>query len=419
MKVLVVGGGGREHAILWKLAQSSRDPILYCAPGNAGIASLAVCVPIKATDLDGMLAFVKKEGIDLVFVAPDDPLALGMVNKMQAEGIRAFGPTKEAAVIEASKAFSKNLMNKYGIPTAAHHVFTDMNEAILHIDKSPVPIVIKADGLALGKGVIIADSKEQAKLAVRQMMNDGAFGQAGKTIVIEEYLTGKELTVLAFSDGKTIVPMLNSRDHKKAFDRDLGPNTGGMGAICPGESLSKEYSDMLMDTIFIPTVKAMEKEGRPFSGVIYFGLMLTEKGPKVIEYNARFGDPETQAILPLLETDLFDIIEAVLDQKLDQIDIKWADRFACCVVMASGGYPSHYETGFVIEGLEKADCLVFHAGTTFSPENNKTICTNGGRVLGITAVSDNLSDAIDIAYKNVERIKFNNMHFRHDIGRTI
>ena len=419
MKVLVVGGGGREHAILWKLSQSKRKPILFCAPGNAGIASLAVCVPVKATDLDGMLAFVKKEGIDLVFVAPDDPLALGMVNIMQSAGIRTFGPTKEAAVIEASKAFSKNLMNKYGIPTAGHQVFTDISEAISHIEKSPVPIVIKADGLALGKGVIIAETKEQAKQAVRQMMNDGAFGQAGKTVVIEEFLKGKELTVLAFSDGKTVVPMQNSRDHKKAFDRDTGPNTGGMGAICPGEILSKEYDDLMMDTIFIPTIKAMEKEGRPFSGVIYFGLMLTENGPKVIEYNARFGDPETQAILPLLETDLFDIIDAVLEQKLDQIDIKWAEQAACCVVMASGGYPSSYETGFEIEGLDKADCLVFHAGTRFSSDSDKTILTNGGRVLGITAIRDNLQEAIDAAYENVARIRFKNMHFRRDIGKTI
>jgi len=419
MKVLVVGGGGREHAIVWKLSQSKRNLTLFCAPGNAGIASIATCVPIRATDLEGMLAFVKKESIDLVFVAPDDPLALGMVNIMQDAGVKAFGPSKEAAVIEASKSFSKNLMEKYNIPTAKYQVFTNDNEAFRYIDQMlTAPIVIKADGLALGKGVIIADTKDEAKIAVRQMLSDGAFGNAGKTVVIEKFLTGKELTVLAFTDGKTVVPMMNSRDHKKALDSDKGLNTGGMGAICPGENLSKETTDLLLQTIFIPTIKAMELEGRPFVGVIYFGLMLTSDGPKVIEYNARFGDPETQAILPLLETDLMDIIDAVLDGRLDELDIVWKNASSCCVVMASGGYPGKCETGFPIEGLDKPDCYVFHAGTVFSDDKEKKVLTNGGRVLGVTAVSENLSDAIDIAYENVKKICFKNAHYRNDIGRT-
>lgn len=418
MKVLIVGGGGREHAIVWKLSQSKRKLTLYCAPGNAGIAAIARCVPIRATDLDGMLAFAKEEAIDLVFVAPDDPLALGMVNIMQEAGIKAFGPSKEAAVIEASKSFSKNLMEKYNIPTAAYQVFTDIDKAFSYIESIPTPMVIKADGLALGKGVIIAETKDAAKTAVQQMMSDGAFGQAGKTVVIEEFLTGKELTVLAFTDGQTVIPMLNSRDHKKAFDGDKGLNTGGMGAICPGEILSQEISDTMMNKIFIPTIKAMEYEGRPFVGVIYFGLMLTPNGPKVIEYNARFGDPETQAILPLLETDFIDIIEAILDKRLDKIEINWRNASSCCVVIASGGYPGEYETGYAIEGLDNTDCYVFHAGTKFSSENTKQILTNGGRVLGVTAVSENLSDAIDFAYKNVEKIKFKKMHYRHDIGKT-
>ncbi len=419
MKVLVVGGGGREHAIVWKLAQSKRNPVLYCAPGNGGIAKIATCVPIQATDLDGMLAFVKKEGIDLVFVAPDDPLALGMVNIMREAGVRAFGPTREAAVIEASKAFSKDLMNRYRIPTAAHKVFTDASKALEYLETAPVPIVVKADGLALGKGVIIAQTKEQAKEAVSQMMSGGAFGQAGKTVVIEEFLKGRELTVLAFTDGKTVVPMPNSRDHKKVFDGDQGPNTGGMGAICPGEILTDAQKREMMETIFIPTIRAMEKEGRAFSGVIYFGLMLTKDGPKVIEYNARFGDPETQAILPLLKTDLMDIIDAVIDQKLDKIHIQWEDKACCCVVLASGGYPGSYEKGFAIEGLEEPECLVFHAGTRISKDDPGAVLTNGGRVLGVTAVRERLDDAIDAAYENAAKIHFQNMQYRRDIGRTV
>ncbi len=419
MKILVVGQGGREHAIVWKLAQSEKKPELFCAPGNAGISSIAKCIPIKSTDIDGMVNFAKSEDINLVFVAPDDPLALGMVNKMKQAGIRAFGPTKEAAIIEASKSFSKDLMKKYHIPTASYEVFNDKEKALEYIMSVTPPIVIKADGLALGKGVIIAQTLEEAQDAIVQMLSNEAFGQAGKTIVIEEFLVGRELTVLAFTDGKTIVPMMNSRDHKRAFDFDKGLNTGGMGAICPGETLSDEMNSMLMESIFIPTIRAMNIEGRPFSGVIYFGLIFTENGPKVIEYNARFGDPETQAILPLLETDFIDIIEGVIDGKLEALDIKWQNAVSCCVVMASGGYPESYETGFPIYGLETAGCLVFHAGTRFSKENPPTILTNGGRVLGVTALSQNIDDAIALAYLNVEKISFQNMHFRHDIGKTL
>ncbi len=418
MRILVVGGGGREHAIIWKLSQSRRETQLFCAPGNAGIASLAQCVPIRATDLDRMVDFAIREKMDLVFVAPDDPLALGMVNRLQEAGIRAFGPSKEAAVIEASKSFSKDLMRKYHIPTAGYQVFTELDQAVIFIDTLPVPIVVKADGLALGKGVIIAATREEAKDAVRQMMTQGVFGEAGKTVVIEEFLEGKELTVLAFADGKTVVPMISSRDHKKVFDGDLGPNTGGMGAVCPGEVLSREMEDKMMRTIFLPTIQAMEKEGRSFSGVIYFGLMLTPDGPKVIEYNARFGDPEAQAVLPLMETDLLDIIEAVLDHRLDQIDIKWKNACTCCVVMASGGYPDKYKTAYPINGFDNSDCLVFHAGTTFSEDSPRQVLTSGGRVLGVTAISETLQEAIRIAYANVGKIRFKDMHYRHDIGKT-
>lgn len=418
MKILVVGQGGREHAIVWKLSQSKKDLTLYCAPGNAGIASIAKCVPIKATDIDQMVLFAHEEKIELVFVAPDDPLALGMVNAMQKANIRVFGPTKEAAIIEASKSFSKALMKKYNIPTAGYEVFTDMQEALSYIETIPVPIVIKADGLALGKGVIIAMTLEEAKDAIHKMMGDEAFGLAGKTVVIEEFLVGKELTVLAYTDGDTVVPMLNSRDHKRALDNDQGLNTGGMGAICPGELLSENDKKSMMDNIFVPTIKAMQTEGREFSGVIYFGLIFTKDGAKVIEYNARFGDPETQAVLPLLETDFLDIIEAVIDKRLDKIEIKWKDSFSCCVVIASGGYPGSYETGYEIDGLDNVTCNIFHAGTKFLSENPSQIATNGGRVLGITGIADNLESAINKAYENVNKIKFKNMHFRKDIGKT-
>lgn len=418
MKVLIVGGGGREHAIAWKLKQSPRISKLYCAPGNGGTAALAENVPLKATDLPGLTAFALNEKIDLVFVAPDDPLALGLVDELESAGIRAFGPRKSAAVIEASKAFSKDLMRRYGIPTAEYAVFTDAAAALAYLDKASLPIVVKADGLALGKGVIIARTLDEAHAAVTEMMAGSAFGHAGRTVVIEEFMTGPELTVLAFTDGRTVRPMVSSRDHKRALDGDQGLNTGGMGAVVPGADLSAADWQHLQKTIFQPTIDAMNAEGRPFRGVIYFGLMLTAQGPKVIEYNARFGDPETQAVLPLLETDLLDIIEAILDNRLDQLEIRWQSGSSCCVVLASGGYPGHYQTGYPISGLEdvSAGGLVFHAGTRLDAGR---IVTSGGRVLGITAVAENLADAIRQAYEDVAKITFQDIHYRKDIGQTL
>ena len=416
MRLLIVGGGGREHAIAWKFSQSPQVDTLYCAPGNAGIAQIATCVPIKATDLDAMVRFAVTEAIDLVFVAPDDPLALGMVDALQQAGIRAFGPSRAAARIEASKSFAKDLMRRYQIPTADYAVFDSVEPALAHLNSCDQPIVIKADGLALGKGVIIAQTQLEAEQAVRDMLEGNAFGQAGSRVVIESFLTGPELTVLAFADGQTVVPMVSSRDHKRAFDHDQGPNTGGMGTIAPGARLSAQDQEQMLTTIFQPTIDAMAAEGCPFKGVIYFGLMLTPSGPKVIEYNARFGDPEAQVVLPLLETDLVDICLAVLDGRLDQIDIRWQDRNACCVVLASGGYPGAYETGYPISGLDSVtESLVFHAGTR---QDGATIVTAGGRVLGVTAVSDTLEGAISQAYQDVARIHFDKVHYRRDIGRT-
>jgi len=416
MKILIVGGGGREHAIAWKFSQSPLVTKIYCAPGNAGIAQVATCVPIKATDLDAMVRFAVEEAIDLVFVAPDDPLALGMVDALQQAGVRAFGPSRAAARIEASKSFAKDLMRRYQIPTADYAVFESVEPALAHLNSNDLPIVIKADGLALGKGVIIAQTQLEAEKAVRDMLEGNAFGQAGSRVVIESFLTGPELTVLAFADGKTVVPMVSSRDHKRAFDHDQGPNTGGMGTIAPGARLSEQDQQQMLATIFQPTIDAMAAEGCPFKGVIYFGLMLTPKGPKVIEYNARFGDPEAQVVLPLLETDLVDICLAVLEERLDQIEIRWQDRSACCVVLASGGYPGVYLTGYPISGLEAVkESLVFHAGTR---QEGADIVTAGGRVLGVTAVADTLDDAINQAYRDVARIHFDKVHYRKDIGRT-
>ncbi len=418
MKVLIVGGGGREHAIAWKLAQSPRVNQIYCAPGNGGTAAFCQNIPVQATDLEAIADFAKNEAIDLVFVAPDDPLALGLVDLLVAHGIRAFGPTQAAAIIEASKSFSKDLMNRYRIPTADYAVFSEIAPALAYLESCDMPIVIKADGLALGKGVIIAETLEQARQAVRGMMEDQAFGEAGRTVVIEEFMTGPELTVLAFTDGKTVKPMVSSRDHKRALDGDKGLNTGGMGAVVPGASLTAADWQQMQDTIFQPTIDAMKKEGRPFKGVIYFGLMLTDKGPRVVEYNARFGDPEAQAILPLLETDLMAIIDAVLDEQLDQLDIAWTDQSACCLVLASGGYPQSYQKGYEIFGLDQvsADTTVFHAGTALREDG--AIVTSGGRVLGVTATARTLDEAIDKAYLEAAKIRFKDMHFREDIGRT-
>ncbi len=416
MKVLVVGGGGREHVICWKLKQDPRVTELYCAPGNGGIASIATCVDIKATDIDGMVEYAKKEQFDLVFVAPDDPLAMGMVDRMEEAGLRSFGPKANAAIIEGSKAFSKQLMKKYSIPTAKYEIFEDEQKALDYLEKQPMPIVIKCDGLALGKGVIIAQSLDEARQAVKDMMEDRKFGSAGSTIVIEECMTGPELTVLAFSDGNTCVPMVSSRDHKRAYDHDEGLNTGGMGAVTPGADMTDELKARIQNEIITPTVEALKKEGRPFKGVIYFGLMLTPEGPKVVEYNARFGDPEAQAVLPLLENSLLDIVDAVIDGKLDQIDFKWKDKCSCVVVMASGGYPQSYVKGYEITGIDTCGKLVFQAGTALK---DGKLVTSGGRVLCVYEEADTLDEAIDGAYEGVAKISFKDMHFRHDIGRTL
>ena len=413
MKVLVVGSGGREHAIVWKLAQSPKVTKLYCAPGNGGIAELAECVNIKATDIDAIVRFAEEEDIDLTVVAPDDPLALGMVNALEKAGRRAFGPTAEAALIEASKGFSKQLMKKYGIPTADFNVFDSEEEAIKYLEQADYPIVVKADGLALGKGVIIAEDKIQAAEAVRSMMSGGKFGKAGSRVVIEEYMTGPEVSVLCFTDGKTIVPMVSSQDHKRALDNDKGLNTGGMGTFSPSLHYTAEHEKFVREHILQATVDAMNSEGRPFKGVLYFGLMLTPKGVKVLEYNARFGDPETQVVLPRLQSDLYEIFEAVIDGRLAQTEIKWNDKAAVCVVMASGGYPQSYETGFEITGLPVENAIVFHAGTKL--ENGKLV-TAGGRVLGVTALGEDIADARTKAYDAVSKIHFKNAHFRHDIG---
>lgn len=419
MKILVVGGGGREHAIVWKLAQSEKTDKIYCAPGNAGISGPATCVPIKGTETKKIVEFAKTNKIDLVFVAPDDPLAMGLVNMLEKEGIKAFGPTKEAAIIEASKSFAKDLMKKYRIPTGEYKEFSDIQKACEYASTLKPPIVVKADGLALGKGVIIAQTNEEAFGAIKMMLEEKAFGDAGDVVLIEEFLEGRELTVLAFSDGNTIVPMINSRDHKKALDNDEGLNTGGMGAVCPGENLTCEQIDEMMDKIFIPTLNAMKKEGRIFKGVLYFGLMLTESGPKVIEYNARFGDPEAQAVLPLLKTDLVQIIEAVIENRLDSITIEWEDSCSCCVVAASGGYPEKYEKGYEIKNLDNVDCLVFHAGTAIDKSGEKErVVTAGGRVLGVTALGNTIEEAIGEAYRNIKKIDFEKMHYRTDIGKT-
>ncbi len=418
MKVLMVGGGGREHTLLWKLAQSPKISKLYCAPGNGGISKLAQCVEIKAIDIDGMVNYSKENKIDLVVVAPDDPLAAGMVDKLNEAGIKAFGPVKNAAIIEGSKAFSKDLMKKYNIPTAGYSVFENSADALSYLDTSSAPIVVKADGLALGKGVIIAQTIEEAKAAVNEIMNDKVFGNAGNKVVIEEFIEGPEVSILAFTDGKTIVPMVSSQDHKRAFDHDEGPNTGGMGTFSPSPLYDAKLADYCMKEIFIPTIEAMNKEDRKFKGVLYFGLMLTKDGPKVLEYNARFGDPETQVVIPRLKTDLLEIFEAIIDERLADINIEWDDNAAVCVVAASGGYPGKYPTGLEINGLDDAqangETIVFHAGTSL---RDGKLYTAGGRVLGVTAVEKTMDMAIEKAYAGIQKISFEGMHYRKDIGR--
>ncbi len=418
MNILVVGGGGREHAIVMALAKSEVFDTIYCAPGNAGISRFARCFDVKATDIDGMVALAHEVKADYVFVAPDDPLVLGMVDRMQAEGFKTFGPKANAAIIEGSKVFSKGLMKKYGIPTAKYETFTDAAKAIEYVkNENSFPAVIKADGLALGKGVIIAQNMEEAEEAINSMINDRKFGESSKEIVIEEYLDGIEVTVLAFTDGKCVKPMISSMDHKRALDNDEGLNTGGMGTIAPNPHYTDEIARRCEQEIFLPTINAMNAEGRTFSGCIYFGLMLTKNGPKVIEYNARFGDPETQVILPLLATDFGEIVTAIYEQRLSEIDVEWTDNACACVVMASGGYPQKYETGKEIFGLDDngqvENAFVFHAGTKLA---DGKYLTNGGRVLGITATAKTLDKALEKAYNAVEKIKFDGAHYRKDIG---
>ncbi len=414
MKIMVVGGGGREHAIIKKLKENKSVTEIFALPGNGGIASDAVCVNVKATDIKGICTFAKENAIDYAVVAPDDPLVLGAVDELSKLGIPCFGPESKAAIIEGSKVFSKNLMKKYGIPTAEYEVFTNLDSALSYLETAPVPTVIKADGLALGKGVIIATTRAEAKSAVRSMMEDKIFGDSGSQVVIEEFLEGPEVSVLSFTDGKTVVPMISSMDHKRAKDDDEGLNTGGMGTVAPNPYYTKEVAERCMKEIFLPTIYAMNKEDRTFKGCLYFGLMITEKGPKVIEYNCRFGDPETQVVLPLLESDLLTVMKATTQGTLAETEVKFADKNACCVIMASDGYPQKYESGYPITVPEEIKDKVYIAGAKIE---NDVLKTAGGRVLGATAVEDTLEKAIDEAYKMVDIIKFENAYYRHDIGK--
>ena len=413
MKVMVIGGGGREHAIIKKLKESPQINEIYALPGNGGIAADAVCVNIGAKDIEKQVEYAVQNGIDYAVVAPDDPLVLGAVDALEEAGIPCFGPEKKAAIIEGSKVFSKNLMKKYGIPTAEYEVFDNAEAALSYLETAPIPTVVKADGLALGKGVIIANTRDEAKEAVRSIMEEKKFGESGAKIVIEEFLTGPEVSVLSFTDGKTLVPMISSMDHKRALDGDNGLNTGGMGTIAPNPYYTDEIAKECMEKIFIPTVKAMNAEGRTFKGCLYFGLMLTEKGPKVIEYNCRFGDPETQVVLPLLDSDLFTIMQAVTNGTLDKTEVKFKDENAACVVMASKGYPQKYESGFELKIDNSVKDSVYVAGA--KNENGKLL-TAGGRVLGVTATADTLENAIKKAYEKVGKVEFENAFYRKDIG---
>lgn len=416
MNIMVIGGGGREHAIIKKLAANRDVTKIYALPGNGGIAADAECVDVRATDIEGIKAFAQSNGtIDYAVVAPDDPLAMGCIDALESIGIPCFGPHAKAAIIESSKVFSKDLMKKYGIPTAAYETFDEMEKALAYLDDAPIPTVIKADGLALGKGVIIAETREEAKSAVRKMMEEKAFGESGSRIVIEEFLTGPEVSVLTFTDGKTIVPMISSQDHKRALDGDRGLNTGGMGTVAPNPYYTEAVADACMDKIFLPTMRAMNAEGRTFRGCLYFGLMLTEDGPKVIEYNCRFGDPETQVVLPLLRSDLLTIMQAVTEQRLADVKVEFSEESACCVVVASGGYPESYEKGKVITiGALEGKTDIFIAGAKLEEGRLKT---SGGRVLGVTSVAGTLEEAIRLAYANVGKVAFEKAYFRKDIGR--
>ncbi|MBR4723915.1 MAG: phosphoribosylamine--glycine ligase [Clostridia bacterium] len=414
MKVLVIGGGGREHAIVKKLKENKSIDCIYAAPGNGGIAEDCICVPIGAKEIEKIVKFAKDEGIDYAVVAPDDPLVLGLVDELENNGIKCFGPNKKAAIIEGSKVFSKNLMRKYGIPTARYEVFDNADNALSYLETAPIPAVIKADGLALGKGVIIAKTLNEARDAVFEIMENKKFGDSGNSIVIEEFLEGPEVSVLTFTDGKMIVPMVSSMDHKRAGDGDTGLNTGGMGTVAPNPYYTEEIAKECMEKIFLPTVNAMNSEGRTFKGCLYFGLMLTKDGPKVIEYNCRFGDPETQVVLPLLESDLFDIMNAVTEERLSGVQVNFSKKSACCVIMASRGYPEHYEKGFEISIPESEKPCVYVAGAELS---DGRLVTSGGRVLGVVSVEDKLEDAINSAYGKVKKIKFDNAYYRKDIGK--
>ena len=422
MKVLIVGSGGREHAIAWKVAQSKKVDKIYCAPGNAGISEVAECVPIGAMEFDKLVAFAKEKEIDLTVIGMDDPLVGGIVDVFEKEGLRVFGPRKNAAILEGSKAFSKDLMKKYNIPTAAYETFTDPEKALEYLETAKMPIVLKADGLALGKGVLICQTLEEAKEGVKTLMMDKKFGSAGDEIVIEEFMTGREVSVLSFVDGNIVKIMSSAQDHKRAKDGDQGLNTGGMGNFSPSPFYTEEVDEFCKKYIYQPTVDAMKAEGRPFKGVIFFGLMLTPEGPKVLEYNARFGDPEAQVVLPRLENDIVDVFEACIDGMLDKVDLKFDnDRATVCVILASDGYPVEYKKGFPIEGLEKFkgkdDYYVFHSGTKFNDKGQ--IVTNGGRVLGVTATGKDLKEARKKAYEATEWVSFENKYMRHDIGRAI
>ena len=418
MKVLIVGGGGREHAIALKIKENPEVTALYAAPGNGGIAQIATCLPFKATDVDGIVRWAAENKVDFVIVAPDDPLCLGMVDALAEQGIPAFGPRKNAAIIEGSKVFSKNLMKKYGIPTAAYETFDDYDAAVKYLQTADMPIVVKADGLALGKGVLICPDRENAVEAVASMMKEAKFGASGARVVIEEFLTGPEVSVLAFTDGKTVKPMVSSMDHKRALDHDEGLNTGGMGTIAPNPCYTPELAQRCMDEIFLPTIAAMNAEGRTFTGCLYFGLMMTPKGPKVIEYNCRFGDPETQVVLPMLEGDLCEIFEAIYEHRLADVKIGWKSGYCTCVVMASGGYPVKYKKGIEMFGMDDKGqvdgAFIYHAGTKY--EDGK-FYTNGGRVLGVTCNAYTLQGALDKSYEAVSKIKFEGEHFRKDIGQ--
>ncbi len=413
MRVMVVGGGGREHAIIKKLKQNKKITEIYALPGNGGIGFDAKCINIGAKDIDAIVKFAVDYGIDYAVVAPDDPLVLGCVDALNEKGIPCFGPTKNAALIEGSKVFSKNLMKKYNIPTAAYETFTDSSEALAYLETAKMPIVVKADGLALGKGVIICQTRDEVKTAVREMMENGKFGKSGANVVIEEFLEGPEVSVLAFTDGKCVKPMVSSMDHKRAHDNDTGLNTGGMGTIAPNPFYTKEIAEICMKTIFVPTVEAMNKEGRTFKGCLYFGLMITKDGPKVIEYNCRFGDPETQVVLPLMESDLLDVMMATTNGTLSETEVKFSDGAAACVIMASEGYPESYEKGFVITCESAAKPHVIIAGAKME---DGELVTNGGRVLGVIGKGDTLEEALKVAYERVSMVHFDNAVYRHDIG---